>query len=311
MQFRLFLIFILSHLIGDFVIQSQSICNQRFPKKMECGKKRARKSIIKGNFIHSLLHTILLLLLMFLFLQSDLLTFRGGEKLSFWHISMLVCINVLSHFLIDCTKSWLAYEHMNLESNLYFFLGDQLLHLTVILGLFSRNIKDWFNKLLLSIDTDSYIHQLERMDKVLISGIIITFSTFFAGIFIKVFMEHLDYRNKIMVEKSRVKDQKKKVSPKSMAKALEASEAAAREAEDEIAGEMKQGGYIIGILERFFILGAMMISTPQLIGFMLTVKSIVRLKKMSKDKFAEYFLIGNLLSFLFAIIPGVLLQKLL
>lgn len=311
MQLRLFLIFILSHLIGDFVIQSQSVCNQRFPKKMECGKQRARKSIIKGNLIHSLLHAILLVFLILLFLQSNSYDIYGGGKLGLCYISILVFINFFSHFMIDCSKSWLAYEHMNLEFNLYFFLGDQLLHLMIILGLFSRYIKDWLNKLLLSMDTEGYINQLERVDKILISGIVITFSTFFAGIFIKIFMEHLDFRNKVVVKISQEKVHKKKVLPKNMPKSLESSEGATQEGENEIDGEMKQGGYIIGILERFFILGAMMISTPQLIGFMLTVKSIVRLKKMSKDKFAEYFLIGNLLSFLFAIIPGVLLQKLL
>ena len=310
MSLRLFLIFILSHLIGDFVIQSQSLCKKRFPKKTECGKKQARKSMLKGNLIHSLQHACILLVLIVLFLQADTWVSIQRNHLNWWHISILVCINLLSHFLIDWLKSWLAYEHKNLESNVYYFLGDQLLHLIVILVLFSKNIKDWLNKLLLSFDTDIYFNQLNRMDKLLMSGILILFSTFFAGIFIKIFMEHLDLWNKAIIEKNQRKERKKKVVQRQINSTPESSDIAENQ-EDEIDGEMRQGGYIIGILERFFILGAMMISTPQLIGFMLTVKSIVRLKKMSKDKFAEYFLIGNLLSFLFAILPGVLLQKLL
>ena len=71
---------------------------------------------------------------------------------------------------------------------------------------------------------------------------------------------------------------------------------------------MVRGGYLIGILERCFILCAMVIDIPSLIGFMLSVKTIARLKKLSKDKFAEYFLIGNLLSFLSAILGGIVLK---
>ena len=77
--------------------------------------------------------------------------------------------------------------------------------------------------------------------------------------------------------------------------------------EDEPVGEktMKAGGFI-GLLERLIILIFLSIQQYSAIGLVLTAKSIARYDKISKDRsFAEYYLLGTLLSTLFVIVTWV------
>lgn len=65
---------------------------------------------------------------------------------------------------------------------------------------------------------------------------------------------------------------------------------------------IKPGGFI-GLLERLIILALLSINQYSAIGLVLTAKSIARYDKISKDQvFAEYYLLGTLLSTLIVII---------
>lgn len=67
-------------------------------------------------------------------------------------------------------------------------------------------------------------------------------------------------------------------------------------------------GALIGILERGIVLTLLSVGQYAAIGFVLTAKSIARYKKMSEDiAFAEYYLIGTLLSNLLVILPYILI----
>lgn len=63
-----------------------------------------------------------------------------------------------------------------------------------------------------------------------------------------------------------------------------------------------KAGALIGTLERIIILLLISVGQYSAIGLVLTAKSVARYNKISDDKeFAEYYLIGSLLSTLFAI----------
>lgn len=49
---------------------------------------------------------------------------------------------------------------------------------------------------------------------------------------------------------------------------------------------------------------------PLVIGFILTVKSVARLKKFDDDRFVEIFIIGSFISFISAIIIGYIIKSL-
>jgi Protein of unknown function (DUF3307) len=71
--------------------------------------------------------------------------------------------------------------------------------------------------------------------------------------------------------------------------------------------QLQNAGMYIGWLERFLILTAVLWRSPATIGLILTAKSIVRYPEMKSIRFAEYFLIGTLLSLVEAMAGGLFL----
>jgi hypothetical protein len=60
-------------------------------------------------------------------------------------------------------------------------------------------------------------------------------------------------------------------------------------------------GRLVGVLERLLIFGLALGGHYGAIGFVLTAKSIVRFKELENRQFAEYYLVGTLLSSLIAL----------
>jgi hypothetical protein len=79
----------------------------------------------------------------------------------------------------------------------------------------------------------------------------------------------------------------------------------------ENAVELRNAGLYIGWLERFLVLTAVLLQSPSMIGLILTGKSIARLPELKGPRFAEYFLIGTLLSISLALLGGIVLARLL
>ena len=80
---------------------------------------------------------------------------------------------------------------------------------------------------------------------------------------------------------------------------------------DESSEQLQNAGMYIGWLERIIILTAVIMRSPATIGLVLTAKSIVRYQEMKSGRFAEYFLIGTLLSIVLAIFGGIILLRVL
>jgi hypothetical protein len=79
----------------------------------------------------------------------------------------------------------------------------------------------------------------------------------------------------------------------------------------ETTNEMQNAGMYIGWLERFVVLTALVLHSPATVGLILTAKSIARYPEMKSVRFAEYFLIGTLLSMSLGISGGIILLKFL
>ena len=81
---------------------------------------------------------------------------------------------------------------------------------------------------------------------------------------------------------------------------------------DESTLSLRNAGMYIGWLERSLVLTAMILRSPATVGLVLAAKSIARFPELGKsERFAEYFLIGTLLSLLAAIFGGIVLLKVL
>jgi hypothetical protein len=73
--------------------------------------------------------------------------------------------------------------------------------------------------------------------------------------------------------------------------------------------KLKHAGMYIGWLERFVALTALLLHSPATIGLIMAAKSIARYPEFKNEHFAEYFLIGTLLSISIALLGGVILLK--
>jgi hypothetical protein len=69
-------------------------------------------------------------------------------------------------------------------------------------------------------------------------------------------------------------------------------------------------GTLVGILERAIILTFGLLGEYGAISFVFVAKSMARFKQLENRQFAEYYLIGTLLSFFFALIVAVAAQSL-
>ncbi len=69
-------------------------------------------------------------------------------------------------------------------------------------------------------------------------------------------------------------------------------------------------GRVIGMLERILILFFVLVNQFGAIGFIIAAKGFTRFKELDKREFAEYVLIGTLLSSLFAIAVALLIKQL-
>lgn len=76
---------------------------------------------------------------------------------------------------------------------------------------------------------------------------------------------------------------------------------------------LTNAGKYIGMLERLFVFGFIVLNQWQAIGFLIAAKSIFRFSDLSRAKdrkLTEYILVGTLLSFALAILVGLLYQYL-
>jgi uncharacterized protein DUF3307 len=72
---------------------------------------------------------------------------------------------------------------------------------------------------------------------------------------------------------------------------------------------MQNAGLYIGWLERFLLLTALLLQSPGTAGLILAAKAIARYPEFKSEHFAEYFLIGTLLSFSIAVLGGAILAR--
>ena len=77
----------------------------------------------------------------------------------------------------------------------------------------------------------------------------------------------------------------------------------------ETPAQLSNAGMYIGWLERFLVLTALLLHSPATIGLIIAAKSVARFPQFHREQFAEYFLIGTLLSICTALVGGVVLMR--
>lgn len=73
---------------------------------------------------------------------------------------------------------------------------------------------------------------------------------------------------------------------------------------------LPRAGTLVGMLERAIILTLGLLGEYGAISFVFVAKSMARFKQLENRQFAEYYLIGTLLSFFFALVVAIVAQSL-
>ena len=196
--------------------------------------------------------------------------FIGLELVTSFWFWMAACVYVAAHLGIDRAKQGLVSTAKLADSASVFFL-DQVLHVSTIIAL------AWF---LIRPTWATLRSQLSWSrgtgEKVLEAGIAYVAVIFAGGYLIRYLTRNLT---------------------------------AGIKKPGETAEQVENAGMYIGWLERFLVVTAILVQSPSMVGLILTGKSIARFPEL-KERFAEYFLIGTLLSIGLAVIGGLVLAKL-
>jgi hypothetical protein len=75
--------------------------------------------------------------------------------------------------------------------------------------------------------------------------------------------------------------------------------------------QLENAGLYIGWIERFLLITAILMQSPALVGLILAGKSLARFPEFKEARFAEYFLIGTLLSVCISVLGGILLSQMM
>jgi hypothetical protein len=177
----------------------------------------------------------------------------------------------LVHLLVDWAKISLTKFHRIPESALAFVV-DQGIHLLTVIGAVF---------LLVHPSLQTFVFWINRIrslqESILLVSVVYVLVIFGGGYFIRVLIGPL----------------------------WKEEEGQTRKEHEEVIN----AGLYIGWLERFLVLTALFLQSPATVGFILAAKSIARYPELKSVRFAEYFLIGTLLSVAIAIGGAIVLLK--
>lgn len=200
--------------------------------------------------------------------------FLRGSIIS-WRAYLVLLLLTIFHILIDAAKVRLTQKAI-LPDNTRTYLADQFLHaLTVLFAacFFAPGLA--FHDLLALLGSTRNVPE-----KLLAVPVVYIAAVFGGGYLIRYLTRGL-------------------------AEGLKSS------SPDKPSERLQNAGLYIGWLERFLVITALLLQSPATIGLILTAKSIARYPEFKSERFAEYFLIGTLLSISVAILGGAFLAKLL
>lgn len=206
----------------------------------------------------------------FLVLIVCITVFSGLEMLGSLKFWIIASLYVVVHLGIDRTKQSLVSGN-RLRDTASVFVADQVLHMFTIVALVWFLILPNWSSL-----RSQFTWSAATGERVLEAAVVYVSVVFAGGYLIRYLTRNLT---------------------------------AAIEKPGETAEEVKNAGMYIGWLERFLVVTAILVQSPSMVGLILTGKSIARFPEL-RERFAEYFLIGTLLSIGLAVLGGLMLAKL-
>lgn len=259
---------LLAHFIADFPLQSNYILKLREDGDL--------KKSLQGACLHAGVHFVTSILSVIYFWS--------------WKMVLVVAVISLAHIVIDFLKSRLINKYPSKRYNISIFLLDQILHLLVICSaLYGINRASAVSPLFRTEHGETRIFISGSLagatynQKLVLALMLVVIGLWGTGVFIRIVLAKMSLLSR--KGKDGTDPEPESDTPPKGEGAID-------------------GGFIIGILERFFIIISIVFNMQIVIGFILTVKSVARLKKFDDEAFVEIFIIGSFISFISAIIIG-------
>ncbi len=272
MNFSVLGCLLLAHFIVDFPLQFKKFLNLR--------NSTDWKKCLTGNVIHGAIYFAVSIV----------------SVVYYWSVSILLIVLIISllHAFIDFIKSLAIIKKPFRKYSVKIFLLDQIIHILVIYFVLylinmdppvSEAVKTQSEKIISSFN--HLTAGVTYNQKLLFSFVLLFIGLWGVGMFIRILFNGMNlkqYKRAINLKLELVIHNKKEGA--------------------------NDGGFIIGILERLFIIVSIVLNMPLVIGFILTVKSVARLKKFNDERFVEIFIIGSFISFISAIVIGYVIKSL-
>jgi Protein of unknown function (DUF3307) len=200
-----------------------------------------------------------------------IVTLADPHRLPTLSFQLLAVSLSLVHLLVDWAKACLTKSH-RIPDNALTFVVDQAIHLVTIIGAVFFLVHPSVQTFVLWFNRIRFLQE-----NILLVSVVYVLVIFGGGYFIRALIGPLWKEQEGQTKKEHE--------------------------------EVINAGLYIGWLERFLVLTALFLQSPATVGFILTAKSIARYPELKSVRFAEYFLIGTLLSVTIAIGGAIILLK--
>ncbi|WP_277673643.1 DUF3307 domain-containing protein [Piscibacillus halophilus] len=269
------LLLILAHFLADFTFQSDQLIQERHHPD----KKRRENAIVKHVGIHFIISVGFVFIGMLISQSMNLLL-----------VLMLLIIIILisvTHYAIDSAKYYLDQQITSQKMKVVLFLVDQALHITIIVLPFIYLMEKYS------------VGQVYIFEDVIALIILLYLNTVVASHFLHIVLNKIAPPNSIEQTIEEEIDRKEDGQEPQIHTVITKSKTSYPESHHKI-------GRYIGMLERVLIM--MFVYSGQVMGItiILAIKSITRFKQFDDKRFAEYYLIGTLMSMIIGLIFGYL-----
>lgn len=286
----LFLSLLIAHLLADFYLQTDKMVQYKLKN-------------IKRHFMHHVLVNASVLTAGWFIINQN----KDPVQAIVWPVFFIA----VTHLVIDLLKITFLDEFTDSENlnKLWFFLLDQLLHISMILIALHLFYEI---SLLSAVNRITYLlmeegGQLIGPSILLFVTVILIMGTTVSGHIIRILLgtlpgQLLSFEGKYTFKNERKENQNK------------------RYFEGELSEQYSymifnkhdlSRGKLIGYIERLLVILLTYYGSYPAIAFIVTAKSIARFKQMDDRDWAEYFLLGTLTSMFLGILFGILLREVL
>ncbi len=290
-MFPFLLVILFTHFLADFVLQTNLIIQLK------------KDQLHKGLGLHVLIHLVVMV-------TGTVIYFTWGETDPF-HLIINICgllfSIALSHYAVDWLKEWINRQYNRVDIRASLFIIDQLVHVTIILlffNLFGLSSFSW-NELKDSVLTFLFDGvEVTDLSKLIMIGIILILATEGAGYFLGIVLRDLGPNPTLQKNMYSITDEKTEIKTFFNEKGEEVNEVTTIRTDQYYKDSPKQIGRYIGMIERVLIMIFIVQGIPHGMTFLIAVKSLTRFKQFESKSFAEYYLIGSLLSAAIGIVLG-------